>query len=325
MHNFVNRNLQRYIPGTMRRMRYCQVVALIVGIYTIKIKIFKEFEPHSSIQANYKHRGNGDELTLVTAYFNIGSFNKTPHLIYSKSTYYKWMKNFQFVNNYVILYTDDFNLSVLFKSYRRHFPVNMTQVYIRRQTSLWAFRLKPRIKAIYNLKGYPTPGKPAYSSAMHAKYELIGNVIKENILTTTHLAWIDIGYFRSKISDCFVMKPLKNMRDDHISFSQVDYFKPMLTLKEIMYQTKYYLAGGLFIGRPKYLSLFIEDYILAVDTLLEMNLMNSDQQILYAMYSGNLYFQPRVPIQTFFDENILKAGKGELWFYLGNICQNITK
>ncbi|VDI29252.1 uncharacterized protein [Mytilus edulis] len=302
-----------------------------MGIYIlVKVKIFQEFKSNSSTQlsgqATYQHRGNGDELTLVTAYFNIGSFNKTPHLIYSKSTYYKWMKNFQFVNNYVILYTDDFNLSVLFKSYRTHFPVNMTKVYIRRQTSLWAFRLKSRIKAIYNQKGYPTPGKPAYSSAMHAKYELIGNVIKENILTTTHLAWIDIGYFRSKISDCFVMKPLKNMRDDHISFSQVDYFKPMLTLKEIMYQTKYYLAGGLFIGRPEYLSLFIEDYKLAVETLMGMNLMNSDQQILYAMYSRNiLCFQPRVPIQPFFDENILKSGKGESWFYLGNICQRLTK
>ncbi|XP_052085770.1 uncharacterized protein LOC127723245 [Mytilus californianus] len=305
------------------------ICTLFLGIYIIKIKIFQELKSNSSIQlsglANNQHRGDGDELTLVTAYFNIGSFNKTPNLMYSKHTYYNWMKNFQYVNNCVILYTDEIDLSVQFKSYRRHFQINMTKVFILNQTSLWAFRLQPRIKEIYNQKGYPIPGIPAYSSAMHAKYELIEKVIKENISTTTYLAWIDIGYLRSNISDCFVMKPLKIMKDDHIAFSQADFFNSWLTLKEIMYKTKYYIAGGFFIGRPKYLSLFIKDYKIAVECLLRRKLMNSDQQILLVMYSGKLFFLPRVPIQTFFDENILRKGEPEKWFFLGKLCQRSTK
>lgn len=286
-----------------------------------------EFKSNSSTQlsgqANYHHSGNGDELTLVTAYFNIGAFNKTPNLIFSKNTYYNWMKNFQYVNNCVILYTDDIDLSVQFKSYRRHFQINFTKVFILKQTSLWAFRLQPRIKEIYDQKGYPIPGIPAYSSAMHAKYELVEKVINENILATSYLAWIDIGYLRSNISEYFVMKPPTSMKDGHISFSQADFFKSRLTLKEIMYQSKFYIAGGLFIGKPKYLSLFIKDYKIAVESLLRMKLMNSDQQILFAMYSEKLFFLPRIPIQTFFDENILRKGGPEKWFYLGKLCQKL--
>ncbi|CAC5382436.1 unnamed protein product [Mytilus coruscus] len=265
--------------------------------------------------------GNGDELTLVTAYFNIGSFHKTSNLIFSASTYYNWMTNFQFVNNCVILYTDDLALSVQFKSYRRYFPIQRTKVFILNQESLWAFRLQPTIKEIYHQKGYPTPGIPAYSSAMHAKYELIGKVITEKIHTTTFLAWIDIGYFRNHISDCFEMKPPKSMRDDHISFSQVDLFNPNLTLKEIMYQHKLFVAGGFFIGKPEYLYLFIKDYKIAVEHLLESKMMNSDQQILYAMYSSKLFFLPKIPIQTFFDETRLRKRCSDRWFYLGELCR----
>ncbi|XP_076071112.1 protein HtrL-like [Mytilus galloprovincialis] len=294
-----------------------------MGTYMVFQEFKSDSSPQLSVPANYQHSGNGDELTLVTAYFNIGSFNKTPNLIFSKNTYNNWMKNFQYVNNCVILYTDDIDLSLDFRLYRSHFPMNLTKVFILKQTSLWAFSLLPRIKEIYDQKGYPNPGIPAYSSAMHAKYELVEKVINENILSTSYLAWIDIGYLRSNTSDSFVIKPLTSMKDGHISFSQVDFFKPRLTLKKIMYQSRFYIAGGLFIGKPEYLSVFIEDYKLAVETLLKMKLMNSDQQILFAMYSEKLFFLPRIPIQTFFDENILIKKKPERWFYLGKLCQKL--
>ncbi|XP_052070843.1 uncharacterized protein LOC127706699 [Mytilus californianus] len=235
------------------------------------------------------------------------------------------MKGFQSVNNCVILYTDQIDLSVQFKLYRRHFPIHMTKAFILNQTSLWAFGLQPRIKEIYNQKGYPIPGRPAYSSAMHAKYELTGRVIQEQIFTTKYLAWIDIGYLRRMRPDYFQMKPPKSMKDDHISFSQVAFFNSNLTLKDIMYQTKYYIADGLFIGRPEYLSLFIEDYKMAVESLLKMKLMNSDQQILYAMYSAKLFFQPRIRIQTFFDDKSLRTARPKRWFYLGNLCSEVNK
>lgn len=297
------------------------------------MKEFKNFQRYLSMML-IGHGNNNDydtrgELTLITAYFNIGSFQKGPGLIYSQSTYNNWMKSFQSVNNCVILYTDVIDLSMQFKSYRAHFPKHLTKVFIVHQASLWAFQLKARIEEIYSQPGYPkyypNVGVPAYSSAMHAKYELMEKVIKEKVSTTKYLAWIDIGYFRSKIHGCFQMEPPKDFKGDHISFSQVDFFKDKLTLLEIIYHSRLFIAGGFFIGSPKNLLLFIQDYKLAVDYLLKMNLMNSDQQVLYAMYSAKLSFLPRIPIQTFFNASSLKKQTDDRWFFLGKICQRIIK
>lgn len=121
------------------------------------------------------------------------------------------------------------------------------------------------------------------------------------------------------------MKPPRNMRHDHISFSQVGLFNPNLTLKEIMYQQKLFVACGFFIGKPEYLYLFITDYKMAVEHLLKIKLMNSDQQIVYAMYSSKLCFPPKIPIQTFCDETRLRNRCSDRWFYLGELCHLSVK
>ncbi|XP_052090576.1 uncharacterized protein LOC127727169 [Mytilus californianus] len=297
------------------------------------LKVYQNFQNYLSVKVmgrgNINDHEKEGELTLITAYFNIGSFKKGPHLIYSPSRYYTWMKNFRSVNNCVILYTDVIDLSVQFELYRAHFPKHMTKVFIVNQTSLWAFQLKARIEEIYNQPGYPkyypNVGVPAYSSAMHAKYELMEQVIKEKLFRTKYIAWIDIGYFRKKEPGCFKMETPKDIRDDHILFSQVDFFKHQLNLTEIIYTSRLYIACGFFIGRPDNLMLFIEDYKSAVERLLEMNLMNSDQQVLYILYSLKLSFHPRIPIQTFFNPMSLKKGRNDRWFFLGKLCQRFIK
>lgn len=273
-----------------------------------------------------KNRGQTEELTLITAYFNIGAFQKTPNVMFSSTTYYLWMKKFEFVNNSVILFTDENDFAMKFKSNRKHFPTYMTQIIFVNQTNLWAFQLKQRIEEIYNQIGYkkyyPDVVIPAYTCAMNAKYELIERVITEKISTALFLAWIDIGYFRNKEPGFIKMTPTRSIKDDHISFSQVNFFNDHLTPFQIVYQSRFYIAGGFFIGRPQYLMLFAQDYRLAVEWMLDMNLINSDQQVLYVMYSPQSSFQPRIPIQTFFNPISLILGSSDRWFYLGKVCQN---
>ncbi|CAG2208726.1 unnamed protein product [Mytilus edulis] len=266
----------------------------------------------------YLRRNQSKDITFVTAYFNLGKFQKGSFKTYSTQTYYSWMKNYAFVYNKIILYTDLEDLAIKFKAERSHFPDNMTRIFLVKQNEFWAFGLIPKIEKIYKQtdypKWYPNTVMASYSCAMHVKYDLIKRVIKEKLVKTKYLAWMDIGYFRGTEKGTFSLKPPQNIKDDHIAFVQIHKYVDM-TPKEIMFSNSVFLAGGLFIGRPEYLLLLVEDYIKAVEKLIAMNLMNTDQQVLYCMYSPKFSFQPRVPIQRFYSKSRL------LWFYLGDLCR----
>ncbi|XP_071140675.1 uncharacterized protein [Mytilus edulis] len=306
----------------------CIVFLFVIIVFMLSehtLMIFKSFQIIGF--PNQKYRSQTEDVTLITAYFNIGAFQKKRNTIYSSSTYFNWMNQFEYVNNTVILYTDVNKFAMRFKSIRKHFPTYMTKVFLVNQSHLWSFKLKHRLEDIYNHteyeKYYPNVAIPAYSCAMNAKYELMEKVITENISTTAFLAWIDIGYFRNKKPGFFKISIPRNVKDDHVSFSQVHFFNDQLTPTEIVYESRFYIAGGFFVGRPKCLLLFAQDYKLAVEWMIDMNLMNSDQQVLYIMYSPKSSFQPRIPVQTFFQPISLILRSTGRWFYLGKVCQNL--
>ncbi|XP_071167400.1 uncharacterized protein [Mytilus edulis] len=325
--------LMSFPGGRYNRALHCIVFLFFVGTFLLgqhTVKLFKNFKTSRRILRSFPnktYRSETEEVTLITAYFNIGSFKKKRNTFYSFSTYFNWMKQFGYVNNTVILYTDVNDMAVKFKSNRQHFPTYMTKVFLVNQSNLWSFKLKPRLDDIYNRTEYqsyyPNVVKPAYSCAMNAKYELVEKVITEKVYKTAFLAWIDIGYFRNKKPGYIKMSIPRNVKDDHVSFSQVHFFNDQLTPTEIVYESRFYIAGGFFIGKPKNLLLFARDYRLAVEWMIDMNLMNSDQQVLYIMYSPKSSFKPRIPIQTFFQPISLILRSTNRWFYLGKICQNL--
>ncbi|CAG2215433.1 unnamed protein product [Mytilus edulis] len=317
------------LPGVGNKTALrCIVFLFVISVFMLTehtIMIFKSFQ--ISGFPNQKYRSQTEDVTLITAYFNIGAFQKTRNTIYSSSTYFNWMKQFEYVSNTVILYTDENKFAMKFKSIRKHFPTYMTKVFVVNQSNLWSFQLKKRLEDIYNQteyeEYYQNVAIPAYSCAMNTKYELLEKVITENLSTTAFLAWIDIGYFRNKKPGYIKMSIPRNVKDDHVSFSQVDFFNDQLTPTEIVYESRFYIAGGFFIGRSKYLLMFAQDYKLAVEWMIDMNLMNSDQQVLYIMYSPKSPFKPRIPIQTFFQPISLILRSTGRWFYLGKVCQNL--
>lgn len=273
--------------------------------------LLKGSEPFSS-------KNHSDGITVVTAYFNLGTFRKGQFNTFSTNTYYAWMINYGYVNNTVILFTDLPDLAIKFKIRRSRFPEYMTKIYLVRQEEFWAFQLKSVIQDIFDQPGYPKhyPNTvlPSYSCAMHVKYDLIEKVIKEGLLTTKYLAWIDVGYFRENHQHVFTLHPPKDIKDDHISFTQIRTFYN-ITPKTIIYDNLVWIAGGLFVGRPEYLLLFVEDYKKMVLEMIDMKLMSTDQQVLYCMYTPRTSFQPRVPIGKYYSVNRM------WWFQLGDVCK----
>lgn len=140
-----------------------------------------------------------NDVTIVTAYFNLGSFQKGEirHNIFTPQLYQKWMKVFSRISNPVIGYFDDVGFYKYFEKQRSQLKSNLTLLRLIDRNKLWSFSLKGLIGDIYKQPEYPIhhPNTvfPEYSCAMHAKYELLYMTLQQNPFRTKYFAWLDIG------------------------------------------------------------------------------------------------------------------------------------
>ena len=83
-----------------------------------------------------------------------------------------------------------------------------------------------------------------------------------------------------------------------------------------------WICGCIFLGERELVLKYAQQYKKAVDYFLSKNLMNSDQQVLYAMYSnrGRRQLNTSVGLQMFESHN---SGY-DPWFYLGYLTRNYT-
>ena len=110
------------------------------------------------------------EVTIVTAYFNIGTLNKGgPFGLYTPAKYIQWMSVFGRIDNPLIVFTDSAEVKDIFKNLRSKFSQDRTQIYVLDREELWAFKLAPEIKAVFSQPGYPDhdPNTVCMSLCMH--------------------------------------------------------------------------------------------------------------------------------------------------------------
>lgn len=82
-----------------------------------------------------------------------------------------------------------------------------------------------------------------------------------------------------------------------------------------------WVGGGLFIGTRNVVIEFEKLYERAVLYFLDQKLMNSDQQVLYSLYSqeGRKALKPNIELQLY-----TPTGGGNPWFYLGYLCRKVV-
>ena len=210
------------------------------------------------------------------------------------------------------MYTDDNSTYELFTSLREKFPEQHTKLFLINRTDLWSFQIRDNISAIYKQPGYPKhyPNTvlPEYSCAMHAKFELLANVIKRNYYKTRYFMWLDIGLFRDLRGNFeFGLSPPRDFNESKVAYSHVNNFEQQ-TYKKIVYNNKVWVGGASNLGRYDVLYTFTQEYLDFVKKSIEMNLMDTDQQIIYGMY-----VEKRKPITQL---QLYKSG----WFKLGYRC-----
>ena len=272
---------------------------------------------------SFNNKWINDEITVVTAYFDLGRFQKGEgRKYYTPSLYRNWMKVFGRIKNVVVAYLETDQDIRYLKSLRAHLPSNLTVIHHMNRKKMWSFSLRSKIKEIYGSKNYPKhhPNTviPDYSCAMHAKYEVIRQTILENPGKSKYIAWVDVGLYRDYLHEKidFKLKLPKDFNDSYVSFSEVYQRNEKLAPKQIILGNHVWVGGATVLGSMDAMLLFSAMYMHFVEYFIEHSIMNTDQQILFAAANMNSEFRNMIKVYR------PKPGeKANIWFYLGILCK----
>ena len=90
-------------------------------------------------------------------------------------------------------------------------------------------------------------------------------------------------------------------------------------MKEIIYENAVWVGGGFFIAESDVMLKWVEDYIFYVERFIQMRVISTDQQVIYAMNQPSIHNRirkPRVDVQPY------RGNADGEWFYLGYLCKN---
>ena len=266
-------------------------------------------------------------MTVVTAFFDIGTFQKGPDQHFTFSLYLDWAASFQYLLNPLVVYTD----SVLFRDRIAELRSQLktsTKIILVKTSSLWAWDMIGDMKELFSKPWYPKfhPNTviPEYAATQHAKYAVVSEAIKQNYFQTDFYSWVDVGYFRDILGKQkpFILVPPSGFRRNRVGANVVGH-KPLRDpkIKDIFYKNLFWVGGGMFFGVADVMMNFTRQYQRIVRSLLNMKLAGTDQQVLYSMYSkeGRKLLKPEIELQLYHPKNNVNGNKNS-WFYLGYFC-----
>eukprot|EP00105_Crassostrea_gigas_P032196 XP_011455113.1 PREDICTED: uncharacterized protein LOC105347653 [Crassostrea gigas] len=272
-------------------------------------------------------KGTNKSLTVVTAFFTIGSFPKgTLHTVRTSNTYNVWMRTFLFMKNPVIFYTDNKTYADFFVALRKNASL-LTEVVHLNRSELWAFQIIPKIKKIYSTPGYPQHYQntffPEYTSLTHSKQQVLDSAARKKVFDTDYYCWLDAGYFRDIVhrEKKFWLEVPDDFNKSRIGVTRVFYSDLERTsARTIILGNLIWVGGGVFLGTPEVISRFHDQYKKAVMRYLNQGIMNVEHQILYAMYTK----QERQKYPIDIEVQLYVPGQRQVintnpWFYLGYV------
>ena len=266
------------------------------------------------------------DVTVVTAYVNIGRFQKGEGSKQSSpEQYHKWMAVFAKIDNPLIAFLEDDSDVELFLRLRSKIPQNKTKIIQFSRKDTWAFSLRQKISDIYLQPGYPKhhPNTviPEYSCAMHAKYEFMSKAATENPFRTKYFSWLDIGLFRDISSkaqaEMFHLVLPPQFQESKVAYTQVYPRNPKQKPEIIFKSNKVWVCGCYFVATATIMKSWTDIYMKSVEYYLSQHLMNTDQQVLCSMFNEN---RSSIDVQLYKSD-----GRFNAWFHLGYLSKNTTK
>ena len=264
-------------------------------------------------------------LTIVTAYIDIGTIRKgkVQNAFWREpNVYFEWTKIFGHLLNPLVVYTDSVHFLHLIQKQRSRFPERTKFIMFDRSSS-WAFSLNKSIEKIYKRKDYPSylqdnPTSVNYSCVQHAKYEITQQAAEVNFFGTDYIAWLDVGLFRDSVNNTkdFILSLPPGFNDSRIAVDQVRERRMDIQFWPVFERKLVWICGCTFIGRIETVIRYTEQYKKSVGYFIEHNLMNTDEQIVFATYTdqGRKELKPDVDLQLYLKPT---NDTGNRFFYIG--------
>lgn len=255
--------------------------------------------------------------TVVTAFFHLDAFRKGDKGRVTPDMYREWFRKFKYILNPLIVYTDSSEFAQLVKVIRDN-ASNTVVVEVNRN-SFWAFAHYQKISELYSQndypKHYPNTVIPGYACVQMAKYDALERAREQNFFSTEYYMWLDVGYFRDRTSTnyFFLSKPY-GFNDSLVAINLVSAKSSMdIPITTIFHRNLVWVGGGLVFMHRELVLPFTRQFREAASYVLSRNLMNTDQQIVYAMYSreGRAALHPRIELV------LHRPPTDNQWFHLG--------
>ncbi|XP_046366871.2 uncharacterized protein LOC124142448 isoform X2 [Haliotis rufescens] len=261
------------------------------------------------------------DVTVVTAFFNLGNFKKGKDAVFGPTLYLEWAAVYKHLMNPLVVYTDSDQFVRLFTDMRQHL-MNITKIIKIEKNQLWAFDHLDKVRDIYSDPNYPKyqPNTvvPEYPCVQNAKYACVEKAIESDVFHTKYYMWLDVGYFRliTGRKRNFRLTLPRDFDEKKIAINKVTRYS-LDELPEDIFKKQYvWVGGGLVVAERGVFRQFVKEYRRAVEHYLDLKLSNSDQQVLFAMYSkAEVRLKPTVQLQPYSSH-----WYGDCWFYLGYLC-----
>ncbi|KAK7087317.1 hypothetical protein V1264_021386 [Littorina saxatilis] len=317
----------------------CVTYILLVPLSCANPRNFPKLDP----------RDNTD-VTIVTAFFDLGTFQKgekLQNIHYTPQKYLEWARAFRYLQNPLLIFTDSSEMEDCFRgaatvsetlrekwsnsqksgtaetkreASEKKNRVKVVRIYNR--TELFAFKKLKRVREIFADPSYPKfhPNTvlPEYACTQHAKVDLMERAILEDYFHTKYYAWIDLGYFRdtsSRKRKFWITVP-PAMDDKKVAVNEVRSPHHDLDPGVIFKENVYWVGGGMILGSAPVVLKYVAEYRRAVDFFMDRGLFNTDQQVIYAMYKSTAtrHLAVTTQLQLFGNKRL------NCWFYLGYQC-----
>ncbi|KAH9504074.1 hypothetical protein Btru_067678 [Bulinus truncatus] len=274
-----------------------------------------------------------DEMTVVTMFVDLGVFKKGEKAFayHSPYKYKRWMRTFGRMVNRVVAYFENDEHIEYFRKIRSCLPASHTKIIKIHRGDLPAFKNLAQIRHIYSQPSYPKyhPNTvyPEYSCAMHAKYDVLQRSCIMDFFNTPYFAWVDIGLFRQLDGTdypLFKLIPPDKFNPERIGFSQAWPQDPAFPPEYVMKEQMVWVSGSMVLATKEYMLNFTRDYKEAVKELLDQGLSNSDQEVIYSMYSAKMRKPHYTKIKPYLCHRgqLGLFGSASRYFCLGYVCKN---
>ncbi|KAK7502519.1 hypothetical protein BaRGS_00006094 [Batillaria attramentaria] len=308
-----------------RRERVCFAVCTLIVLLTvygylsfsprclfthIVFQVFSKAEPHDQ-----------SDVTIITAFLDLGSFRKGKSLVYTPQHYMEWAETYKYLANPLIVYTDSTAFQQWFLSVRTGIE-NRTSIIRLNRTNVPSFQRIDKVVRVFSdpnyPKFYPNTVLPEYACSQHAKVDFVAMSIRENPFATKYFAWLDIGYFRyttfRKRKFWIVVPP--EMDDNKMAVNEIESPDFSIHPETIFKSNKVWVGGGMVLAAGSTYLRYIEEYRRALDYFLQRGLFNTDQQVMYSMFTdlGRKTLNVMSKLQTY------ASWHRDCWFYLGYLC-----